>query len=196
MLGGNLTAAGAKCLLDLAPISYVTPQNDAWRNLLQREYGTRISVLPFTDFASKSLDPTHLTDSISALPSDFKLRRIDKPLADRLPSDIGNEFFFENFHSVDDFLGRGIGFCILHQGKAVSAATSMAQSAKAIDIEIETVLAFRKQHLGTIAGAKLVIYCLENQIEPRWLAANSVSEKLALKLGFVRGETYETYEIQ
>jgi len=196
MLGGNPVAAGAKVLLRHAPIYYVTPQDNEWRRLLQLEFGARISALPFTNFSSKSLSTAHLAKLTWAVPSTFELKRIDKPLAERLPSDVGNEYFFETFHSIDDFLGRGIGFCILYQEKIVSSATSMARSNKAIDIEIETVPDFRKQGLGTAVGAKLVSYCLENRIEPRWLAANAVSEKLALKLGYIRQETYETYEIQ
>jgi len=81
-------------------------------------------------------------------------------------------------------LKRGIGYCILHRDRIVSAATSMAASKKAIDIEIETVPDFRNQGLGTTVGAKLVLHCLEKKIEPRWLAANVISEKLALKLGY------------
>jgi RimJ/RimL family protein N-acetyltransferase len=196
VLGGNPVVAETKDLLRHAPIYYVTPQDNEWRNLLQREFGTRISALPFTDFSPISLDLAHLAELIRVVPPTFELKRIDKPLAEQLPSDVRNEYFFENFQSVDDFLEQGIGFCILHQDRIVSAATSMAQSSKAIDIEIETVPGFRKQGLGTAVGAKLVSYCLEQRIEPRWLAANAVSERLALKLGYVRGETYETYAIQ
>ncbi len=197
MLGGSPVAAGAKDLLHQAPIYYVTPQNNEWRKLLQREFDTRISsVLTFTDFSCNSLNPAYLAKLTRKLPSAFDLMRIDKPLAERLPSDVGNEHFFETFLSVDDFLERGIGFCVLYQDRIVSAATSMAKSSKAIDIEIETVPDFRKQGLGTAVGAKLVLYCLEHKIEPRWLAANEVSVKLALKLGYVRGETYETFGIQ
>jgi RimJ/RimL family protein N-acetyltransferase len=196
MLGGNAAAAGARDLLHRAPISYVTPQDREWRSLLQSEFGTRVSVLPFTSFSTQSLDPARLARLMGAIPPNLELRRIDKPLAERVPADIENECFFENFQSMDDFLTRGIGFCILHQDRVVSAATSMARSSKAIDIEIETVPDFRKQGLGTAVGARLVSYCMEHRIEPRWLAANAASKKLALRLGFVRGETYETYAIQ
>jgi predicted GNAT family acetyltransferase len=101
----------------------------------------------------------------------------------------------ENFHSVDDFLGRGIGYCVVHHNRIVSAATSMAASRRAIDIEIETVPGYRKQGLATVAGAQLVAYCLERGIEPCWLAANAASERLALRLGYVRGDRYETLAI-
>lgn len=44
--------------------------------------------------------------------------------------------------------------------------------------------------MGTVVGAALVLHCLQRGIEPKWLAANSVSERLALKLGYTKGETY------
>jgi len=196
MLGGDSGAVEVKDLLHCAPIYYVTPQSNEWRDLLQTEFGDSMSALSFTDFSSVSLDCVHLAKLIEAIPPTFELKPIDRLLAAQLPSDIGNEYFFENFYSVDDFLGRGIGYCILHRNRIVSAATSMARSKKAIDVEIETVTAFQRQGLGTVVGAKLVSHCLEQEIEPRWLAANAVSEKLALKLGYVRGESYETFAIQ
>lgn len=195
MLGGNPSAAGLKDLLHLAPIRYVTPQTDEWRRTLQGEFGAGISALPFTDFSPVALDPVRLAELIQTVPPACELKRIDKALSRQVPADMSNEYFFENFHSVEDFLGRGIGYCIVHQKKIVSAATSMAQSSRAIDIEIETVPDFRKQGLATTVGARLVAYCLEQRIVPRWLAANPVSEKLALRLGYVRGETYETWAI-
>jgi GNAT superfamily N-acetyltransferase len=196
MLGGDPMAMGVKALLRHAPISYVTPQNDEWRRVLQEAFGVRVAALRFTDFSPAALDAAHLAGLIGAVPPGSELVRIDKPLAERLSSDIGNEYFLENFRSVDDFLGRGVGFCVLCQERVVSAATSMARSSKAIDIEIETAPDFRGQGLGTAVGAKLVANCLEQGIEPRWLAANPVSERLALKLGYVQGETYTTFAIQ
>lgn len=196
MLAGNLAVPGTIDLIQCAPITYVTPQTNAWRDLLQGEFGSRISAMPFTNFSWRPLQPVYLAKLIGSIPSTYRLKQIDRPLAGQLPSDMGNKYFLENFHSIEDFLARGIGFCILHQDKIVSAATSFAQSSKAIDIEIETVPDYRRRGLGTIVGAKLVSHCLEQGIEPRWLAANPISEKLALKLGYTQGETYLTYEIK
>lgn len=195
MLAGDPAAEEAKELLYLARIDYVTPQDQAWSWFLQSEFGARIIPLAFTDFTPEKLNPVHLGKLITALAEGYELRRIDYPLAERLTSDLHNAYFFENFWSIEDFLGRGIGFCVLQQGKIVCAATSMAQSSRAIDIEIETAPGFRRKGLGIVVGAQLVAWCLEQQIEPRWLAANPASEKLALKLGYTRGETYQTYEI-
>ena len=77
----------------------------------------------------------------------------------------------------------------------MSAATSFARSRRAIDIEIETVTGYRKQGLATIVGAQLVAHCLDQDIQPCWLAANAASERLALRLGCVLGDRYETLAI-
>jgi GNAT superfamily N-acetyltransferase len=195
VLGGDPAATATKALLDHAPIQYVTPQNDDWRKLLERQFEGRFSRVPFTGFSWQAIDVARLAECFAVLPLPFELERIDKELAQRLPSDTGNAYFMECFASVDDFLARGIGFCVLHQDRLVSAATSMARSSQAIDIEIETVRDFRNQGLGTAVAARLVYHCLQHGIAPRWLAANAVSERLALRLGYVRGETYEAFEI-
>ena len=195
MLGGNPEAAGVKDLLRLAPIGYVTPQTAEWRHALQDEFGPRLRALPFSELSAVALDRVHLVRLTGTLPALFELKRIDRALAERLPADMGNEYCFENFYSLDDFLERGIGYCIVHRNKIVSAATSFARSQRAIDIEIETVAGYRKLGLATVVGAQLVAHCLEQGIEPCWLAANAVSERLALKLEYVRGDRYETFFI-
>jgi len=196
MLGGNPNEAGVKDLLRSAPIGYVTPQTAEWRHTLQDEFGTDLRALPFVQLSAVDLDQAHLVRLTGALPALFELKRIDRALAEQLPTDIGNEYCFENFNSIDDFLERGIGYCVLWCNKIVSAATSFAQSRRAIDIEIETVAGYRKQGLATVVGAQLVAHCLERGIEPCWLAANAASERLAVRLGYIRGDCYETYAIQ
>ena len=108
MLGGNPMTAGAKDLLHYVPICYVTPQDNEWRNLLQREFDTRISALPFTVFSPRSLDQALLGKFVSTGQPHFELERIDQALIEKPPSDLGNEYFFENFQLADDFLKRGI----------------------------------------------------------------------------------------
>lgn len=172
------------------------PQNQQWRDLLRGTFGARLSALSFTDFSAEALDHAYLVSLCTALPAGFELQKVDRHLASRLGQEMENEYFLENFHSIEDFIARGIGYCVVHQERIVSAATSMARSRTAIDIEVATVPAFQRQGLGTIVGAALVASVLEQGMVPRWLAANEPSEQLALKLGYRRGETYETYAVQ
>ena len=196
VLGGNPGATAVTALLRHAPICYVTPANDEWRQVLENEFGERVVFLRFTEFSPRSLDQNRLAELTRSLAAGFELRVVDKELVERLPTDMNNEYFFENFASVEDILNRGIGYCVLHQDRIVSAATSMARCRDAIDIEIETAPEYRRRGLATVVGAKLVSLCLQHGIDPKWLAANQSSENLALKLGYERAETYETLEIQ
>jgi GNAT superfamily N-acetyltransferase len=195
MLGGHPEARATPALLRRASITYVTPENDGWRQVLLREFGDRVSPLPFTTFSAHSLDHARLAELARSLPAGFDLRPVDRGLAERLSSELGNAYLIENFQSTDDFLRRGIGYCAVYGGRVVSAATSMARCRDAIDIEIETRPEFQRQGLGTAVGARLVLHCLQAGIEPEWLAANAVSERLALRLGFEKGETYETFAV-
>jgi GNAT superfamily N-acetyltransferase len=196
MLGGDPEARATPALLRHAPITYVTPESDGWRRVLVAEFGDRISPLPFTAFAAHSLEQARLAELAQSLPAGFQLRTVDRGLAERLASELGNPYMIENFRSLEDFEKRGIGYCVTHEGRIVSAATSMARCRDAIDIEIETRPEFQRRGLGTAIGARLVLHCLQAGIEPQWLAANAVSERLALRLGFEKRETYETFEIE
>ena len=196
VLGGNPAAAAVTALLRHAPIYYVTPENDEWRQVLEDEFEEQVVALRFTEFLSRSLDQDHLAELVRSLAEGFELRRVDRELVERLPTETNNAYFFENFVSIEDILSRGIGYCVLHGGRIVSAATSMARCRGAIDIEIETVPEYRRRGLGTVVGAKLASHCLQRGIDPKWLAANLASERLALKLGYEKAETYETLEIR
>jgi GNAT superfamily N-acetyltransferase len=195
LFGGDPQTPGTTDLLHWVPIAYVTPQDEQWRDLLWGAFGARLSVLHFTEFSAETLDRAHLASLCATIPAGFDLRKVDRQLASRLGEEMDNEYFRENFHSIEDFIARGMGYCILHQDRIVSAATSMARSSKAIDIEVATLPAFQRHGLGTIVGAALAADCLEQGITPRWLAANAPSEQLALTLGYLRGETYETFAV-
>lgn len=195
IVGGDPSASATAGLLRYKPIYYVTPEDSEWRRSLRAEFGHRLAALPFTEYLAQSLDESHLKKLIRKLPKDFELVKIGRELAEQLSTDLGNEYFLENFRSTQDFLNRGQGYCILSGDEIVGAATSMAMCDGAIDIEIEVASQFRRKGLGTGVGAQLVLDCLENSIEPKWLAANIESEKLAQRLGYVKGGTYETFEI-
>lgn len=196
VLGGDPLAPAARALLHRSPIFYVTPQTGEWRRLLEAEFGPHLFALRFTRFIAACLDLARLAGLAESLPSEYRVRRLDRELVKRLPLETGNDQFLEIFTSVDDFLGRGLGYCVLFQNRIVSAATSMARSSRGIDIEIQTVPAFRRRGLGTAVASALLQSCLRQGLTPHWLAANPESEALARKLGFSRGDSYETLAVQ
>jgi GNAT superfamily N-acetyltransferase len=192
---GNPHSLDLEEMLSISPVAYVTPQDQSWKDRLSGYFHGHYRIIHFTDYISTDIKKSELVNIIKRLDPQLHLEKITKHNAEKVVEDIGNEYFFENFHSIEDYVNRGIGYLIRNEKKILSAATSMAQCSTAIDIEIETLPGHRRKGYGTIVGAKLVLHCLENSIDPRWLAANTESEHLAERLGYIRGEAYDTFEI-
>ncbi len=194
-LGGDPKCSTIKELLHSRPIRLITPENQEWNAVLQEEFAGKISSIEFTECYSNSVNTSHLNDFIDMMPSDYSIKLIDKNLAERIADDFNSDYFSEHFSGIDDFIYRGIGYCILNNNQIVSAAISTASCKNAIDVEIKTNSDYQRTGLGTIIGAYLVKACLEKNIDPKWLAANDRSTRLAEKLGYTKGQTYSTLSI-
>ena len=96
MLGGTPRATVTAALLRHAPITYVTPESDEWRRVLEGEFGEGVVPLRFTEFSSRSLDGNCLAELTQTLAAGFELRKVDRELAECLSSDMNNEYFLEN----------------------------------------------------------------------------------------------------
>ena len=94
------------------------------------------------------------------------------------------EDHFGNFESLEDFIGRGFGYCILDEDEVVCLATTFLICDKGIEIQIDTRKSHRGKGLATVAAAQLMIHSMENNLDPNWDAANEVSAGLAKKLGY------------
>src|SRR5262249_52737178 len=101
-----------------------------------------------------------------------------------------------NFRSHEEFMTRGVGLGILHQGMFVSGASSAAVGGGKVEIEIQTHRQFRRRGLARTVAAALILYCLERGLEPCWDAANRLSAALARQLGFHSTGTYEAYRLK
>lgn len=106
-----------------------------------------------------------------------------------------SEDFTGQFNSIDDYVNRGLGFCILHQGKVVCGASSYSVYNGGIEVEIDTHPEHRRKGLATVAASALILCCLEKGIYPSWDAANLTSVALAEKLGYILDKPYDTYYI-
>jgi GNAT superfamily N-acetyltransferase len=196
LLGGDPKADQVIDLLRCAPIVYVTPENQVWRDVLEREFAGRIQTLTFTEYLPHRLDALHLARLSVRVTPDYLIERVDSVLVERVEKELGNAALLENFNSPADFASRGIGFCALFEGRVVAAAGSMAASSRAVDVEIETAVEHRGRGLATALSARLALACLARGLVPYWLAANPASERLARRLGYTAGGTYETLAIQ
>lgn len=196
MISGQVSQEELKDFLEVKPIYIVTPQTTKWDMILSEYFKDKGFKIPFTRFDSSCLDIKLLNQIVDTLDNSYSIKTFDHDLAEQAIVDLGNEYLFENFHNIEDFLSRGLGYALLDGNKVICAATSMAISKTAIDIEIQTHQAYRRQGLASITGSLLLIGCLEKGLNPIWLAANPASEKLALKLGYKRIDQYESLCIE
>ncbi len=135
----------------------------------------------------------HLRALRETLPTGYTLRRIDLDLARQIADDpdLISPDHVRNFESPEDFVARGIGFCVLHDGRVVSGASSYAICNRGIEIQVNTHADHQKRGLATAVSAALLVYCLEHGREPNWDAANLTSARLAERLGYTPRGAYE-----
>ena len=171
----------------------LVPPDDRWSALIEECWP---DVPPVTRYAIKKdtkFDRNKLETIVASLPAEYKLRRIDGDLYDAC---LGNEEFEDNvihFASKDEFLALGRGFAILKDDVIVSAASSYTVYREGIEIQIDTEEKYRRKGLASVAGAALVISCLDDGLYPSWDAANMASVHLAEKLGYEFSREYPTY---
>lgn len=142
------------------------------------------------------------TDWETILPKGFKVRKIDKKLLESGLSNVKsiiNEIT-ECWYSVDDFLERGFGFCVIYEHECTEQSiqgwcTCEYLSAGKCGIGIETFPPFQNKGLATAMASAFVESALSNNIQPHWDAgaSNYASIRVAKKVGFEKIQDYKTF---
>lgn len=195
---GDPNAEEAKELLYNLPKTILAiVDTDEWKNRIETVHQGSIEKIQRYKFRKdpEDLDRNHIQNFLEKLPEGYELKRIDESLAKEPSLHEISEDFTRQFDSVDDYVNRGAGFCILYEGQVVCGASSYSIYDDGIEIEIGTNAKHRKKGLATVAAAALIIDCLDKGIYPSWDAANLESVKLAQKLGYFLVESYDTYYI-
>ena len=195
---GNPNAtATEELLLNLPKYTLTIVNTDEWKNLIETFHNGSIEKFPRYAFKKdpKHLDPSHIKSFLSLMPEGYELKKIDCALAYDPSLQELSEDFTSQFASIDDYIDKGVGFCILHNGQIVCAASSYSVYDDGIEIEIDTLPEHRRKGLATIAVSALILDCLGRGKYPSWDAANLESVALAEKLGYVLEGAYDTYYI-
>ncbi|KLA31455.1 GNAT family N-acetyltransferase [Bacillus cereus] len=173
----------------------VIVNSEEWKKRLETFYGRKIDKFLRYKFKRNAevFNRSKLQSFISALPKGYELRRIDEDIVNNPTLHRVSEDFTSQFQSVEDYLKRGIGYCILYTGEVICGASSYSIYDNGIEIEVATDHNHRRKGLATIVSAALILDCLEKGIYPNWDAANTTSAKLAEKLGYVFDKAYDTY---
>ncbi len=174
----------------------LVPPDEGWSALIE---GCWPDVTPVTRYAIRKntrFNQEKLEAIVASLPKEYELKRIDGKLYDAC---LENEQFEDNvgnFESKEEFLELGRGFAILKDGEIVSAASSYTVYREGVEIEIDTEEEYRRKGLASVAGAALILSCLDDGLYPSWDAANLESLHLAEKFGYEFSHEYPTYWLE
>jgi len=135
-------------------------------------------------FSTHALDRDALRSHAIPVDPTYSIRRIDPEIARRLDRTL-EPHALQVFDDPVDFAERGSGFCAMREGRVVSAATSYAFSRNRIEIAVATAPDHRGHGLARVTAATLILHCLDRGVRPEWSAANPISKRLALRLGYV-----------
>lgn len=188
-IGGCVVYAGdskhqnARPLVEALPVQPgILPHPPGWAALVKAVYSETVQeekrfYLPFSSLDVGKLPSPNLGQGLS-------LKKIDLPLASRLKDDLGEEYHIHHYSSLEDFVERGCGFCICLGEEICAAAMAAIRGKNAIQVQINTKEAYRRQGLASQVASALLRYCHEKGIRADWDAANPASRDLALKLGY------------
>jgi RimJ/RimL family protein N-acetyltransferase len=196
IVGGNPGHPSARKYLEgLVATKLIIFASEEWERLMREIHKGRLVLMPRYVLSSEKLDITHLNELKSRLPEGYFLKRMDLEITQRLANE-NSKFSSDHmifFESPEDFIARGFGFCALYGDEVVCAVTTFAVCNRGIEIQISTRENHRGRGLATAVAAQMLIYSLENNLDPNWDAANKMSVGLAKKLGYVPKGTYSIY---
>ena len=193
---GDATSSGGHTMLEnVAPYTLFMPSSPGWIEAAKGMYGERLVSFNRYSFSSEHISSEHLDHLCQVSAFRGEVRRMDLPFAAQL---WGQDQFVDlsDFDSPEDFVQRGIGFYLEKNGTVVGAAYSSLVSSKGIEVSLFVQEDYRRQGIATILGSRLLKWCIENNAEANWDAANPESCKLAEKLGYIHTGEYQAYYLK
>lgn len=141
-------------------------------------------------------DRIQLEKMRNTLPDGYIIREMDRELVTFCRENGWANDFVIHFENVDDFLKNGKGFMALYNDEPVAGSSSYSYYSKGMEIEVITRADHRQKGLATACCAALILYCMDNGLNPSWDAANMNSVKLSQKLGYEYDYQYNSYVIK
>ena len=193
IITGNSSHPNIDELFSLVPSNeLILYPNQEWKTAIHNKWEDALVEIKRRTFGESTIEISKLRTIIETLPKGFSLERIDQESAKYIEE---NLFPFPSrcFGSVDNYVEKGLGFCIKHGDKVVSHAGSFLPFTGHLEIQVDTIVDYRRRGLGSIVCAKLMEYCYLNDIIPLWDAHTNASTMMAKKLGYRDPKEYLCY---
>lgn len=132
------------------------------------------------------------------IPEGFEILRVDREFLLRKDLKGFDEVIsrVKEWGSVDNFIEKGFGFCLVHKNTIISRCIADCVSDTRCEIGIGTNHEYRNRGFGALTATATVEYCLDNGFsEIGWHTSqtNIASQKTALAVGFEKVEDYYVY---
>ena len=193
LAGEAKSTAGHEMVKDLPAYTLLMPSPADWVQVAQEIYGTRLLEFSRYSFVADGLSLDHLLKLLNQSRYREAIKPIDVALAAQFRQDAKGCVDLSAFDSAEDFVTRGVGFCLPIGEDVVAAAYSSLVCSQGIEVSVFVEQKYRECGIATALASKLALYCLERGWEPHWDAANLESCKLAEKLGYRRSGAYTAY---
>src|SRR5215469_5249343 len=129
LLAGDPLHANAPLLFSQLQLgNVVVPPTPAWQELLAATYPNALTVYHREAFQAEQFDTDRLRGFRQPLPAGFELRQVRPQEVAQFAADLDRALIY-NFRSPEEFIARGVGMGILHQGRFVSGASSARSAA-------------------------------------------------------------------
>jgi GNAT superfamily N-acetyltransferase len=193
--GDALGDGGQEMLRHFKPYNLFMSASEGWLDAAQRMYGERFVGFDRYSFSSEYLSLEHIQMLSQDNKSSVDVKRFDSALLDRV---WGKDHFIDvsDFESPADFLERGIGYHAEKNGEVIGAAYSSLVCGAGIEVSLFVSEEHRRQGIATALSAHLLQWCLQNDMDAHWDAANPESCKLAEKLGYISTGSYKAYYLK
>lgn len=192
VLGGDPSSSSSRELVAAVapPVEPAFPDSNEWRGLIREVHGAALSDRSMQSFSPADADAGWLAQICTQLPAGYSIARVDPAVAARLGPE-HEPHAMQVFDDPEDFVARGVGFFATDGVSIACVATSYAICSHAIELSIATHPGHRRRGLARAVAARLTLHCLERGVLAHWNAANPVSQRLALQLGYRRSGTCE-----
>ncbi len=191
VLAGDHKSPQVEAILDKVETALLFYPNPEWKKVLQERFGDKLEEFTHRTFKSEKLDINHVRKFITPLPDGYHLERVTLETAQYIDEHFHT--FSRTWETVEDYVNKGLGYCIRFEDKVVSHAGSLFPFTKHLEIQVDTDPDYRRNGFASIVCAKLIEQSLLNDVIPYWEAHTEISAKIAEKLGFNDPQLYDLF---
>lgn len=172
----------------------IISEEPSWQEFLDGQ--SELSQFTRYAFADRaSFDTEALEKWQSRLPANYYLSPIDKESYECLAREAWSQDLQGDFSDFDQFQAEGgFGFLLYSDKEIVAAVSTGLVYHGALEIEIATKPAYKRQGLAKILGAQMILEAQKRSLFPLWDAHNEASKKVAESLGYQSLGPYPAYE--